>query len=191
MATINSVLGPIDTSELGFTLTHEHIVTSSAGFRYTYPELLDRRRAEEVAVEQLTRAHDEGVGTLVDCTPMDLDRDVHLIEAVSRRSGVNIICSTGSHLYVPHAFFQTMFEWMGPMSADKVASLWAREIEEGIEGTSIKAGIINVATNDPIREPEELMLRAAARTHHRTGALITTHTPQTSRVGEDQIRNHT
>ena len=188
MATVSSVLGPIDTSDLGFTLTHEHIITSSAGFRNTYPELLDRNRVEEVAVELLKRAHAEGVSTLVDCTPMDLDRDIHLIKAVSRRSGVNIICSTGSHLYVPHVFFQTMFEWMEPMSANKVASLWIREIEDGIEGTGIKAGIIKVATNDPIREPEELMLRAAARTHHRTGALITTHTPHTSRVGEDQIR---
>ena len=33
MATVSSVLGPIDTSDLGFTLTHEHIITSSAGFR--------------------------------------------------------------------------------------------------------------------------------------------------------------
>ena len=32
------------------------------------------------------------------------------------------------------------------------------------------------------------MLRAAARTHLRTGVLITTHTPHTSRVGEEQIR---
>ena len=32
------------------------------------------------------------------------------------------------------------------------------------------------------------MLRAAARTHLRTGVLITTHTPHTSRVGLEQIR---
>jgi phosphotriesterase-related protein len=81
-----------------------------------------------------------------------------------------------------------MFEWVASMSPDDVASLWVREIEEGIEGTGIKAGIIKVATNDPIRGPEELMLRAAARTHQRTGVLITTHTPHTSRVGEVQIR---
>ena len=188
MATVNSVLGPLDTSDLGFTLTHEHILTSSAGFRFTYPELVDRQRVEDVAVELLVKAREEGVDTIVDCTPMDLDRDVGLIKTVSERSGVNIICSTGSHLYVPHDFYQTMFEWMSPMPADTVASLWSREIEEGIEGTGIKAGIIKIATNDPIRGPEELMLRAAARTHLRTGVLITTHTPHTSRVGEEQIR---
>ena len=76
MAVVNSVLGPLDTSDLGFTLTHEHIITGSAGFRYTYPEMVNRRRVEEVAVELLIQARREGVATLVDCTPMDLDRDV-------------------------------------------------------------------------------------------------------------------
>jgi phosphotriesterase-related protein len=188
MATINSVLGPIDTSELGFTLTHEHITISAAGSKQTYPELQNLERVQEVAVEQLIRAHNEGVATIVDCTTMDLGRDITLMEAVSRRSGVQIICSTGSHLYIPHDFFNAMFDFIVPMSPDDVASLWVREIEEGIEGTGIKAGIIKVATNDPIREPEELMLRAAARTHQRTGVLITTHTPPESRVGDVQIR---
>jgi phosphotriesterase-related protein len=39
MATINSVLGPLETADLGFTLTHEHIFTASAGILQTYPEL--------------------------------------------------------------------------------------------------------------------------------------------------------
>lgn len=188
MATVNSVLGPIDTSELGFTLTHEHITISPAGFKQTYPQLLNLERVQEVAVEQLTGAHNEGVTTIVDCTTMDLGRDITLMEAVSRRSGVHIVCSTGSHLYIPHEFFNSMFRWIVPMSPDDVASLWVSEIEDGIEGTGIKAGIIKVATNDAISEPEELMLRAAARTHLRTGVLITTHTPPSSRVGEEQIR---
>ena len=73
-------------------------------------------------------------------------------------------------------------------SADFIASLWVREIEEGIEGTGIRAGIIKVATSDPISEHEELMFRAAARAHQITGVPITTHTPAQSRVGEAQIR---
>ena len=188
MTTINSLLGPLNTADLGFTLSHEHIITSSAGFRYTYPELLNVEHVETLAVRLLVQAKKEGVNTIIDCTPMDLDRNVHLMAAVSKGSQVNIICSTGSHLYVPHDFYQTMFGWMQQMSADRIASLWVREIEDGIEGTDIKAGIIKVATNDPIREAEALMLRAAARAHNRTGVPITTHTPHTSRVGEDQIR---
>ena len=32
MATVNTVLGPVDTDELGFTLSHEHVGTNAAGF---------------------------------------------------------------------------------------------------------------------------------------------------------------
>ena len=39
MATVNSVLGPLDTADLGFTLTHEHVFTASAGIQQTFPEL--------------------------------------------------------------------------------------------------------------------------------------------------------
>ena len=101
---------------MGFTLTHEHIITGSAGFRYTYPEMVNRQRVEEVAVDLLIQARKEGVTTLVDCTPMDLDRDVTLIQAVSKASGVNIICATGSHLYIPHALLPDHVRVDGPHS---------------------------------------------------------------------------
>ena len=42
MSKIESVLGPIDTSELGFTLSHEHVVVSSAGIPQIYPEFIRR-----------------------------------------------------------------------------------------------------------------------------------------------------
>ena len=44
MGTINSVLGPLDTADLGFTLTHEHMFTASAGIRQTYPGAVRRLR---------------------------------------------------------------------------------------------------------------------------------------------------
>ena len=42
MTTINSVLGPIETENMGFTLSHEHLATSAAGIWKTFPELIDR-----------------------------------------------------------------------------------------------------------------------------------------------------
>ncbi len=180
MAVINSVLGPLDSADLGFTLPHEHLIDSSAGIPNTYDELINRQWALEAATEDLTRAHREGVDTIVEVSPLDLGRDVKLMKEVSSRSGVQFICCTGCWLDVPRSFWGR--------SPDFIADLWVREIEEGIEGTGIKAGIIKVATSDPISEQEELMLRAAARTHHRTGVPITTHTPARSRVGEEQIR---
>ena len=56
MATINSVLGPLDTEELGFTLPHEHLIDSSAGIRDTYYELEFRDQALDMALESFNEA---------------------------------------------------------------------------------------------------------------------------------------
>ena len=55
MTTINSVLGPLDTSDLGFTLMHEHIMVASAGVFRDYPELLGANLMERV-VDDLKKA---------------------------------------------------------------------------------------------------------------------------------------
>ncbi|MCH9021571.1 MAG: hypothetical protein IID32_02270, partial [Planctomycetes bacterium] len=42
MSAVNTVLGPVDTADLGFTLSHEHLATNAAGLFRTFPELVDR-----------------------------------------------------------------------------------------------------------------------------------------------------
>ncbi len=39
MPTVNSVSGPLDTSRLGFTLMHEHIIVQSPGVEGQLPGL--------------------------------------------------------------------------------------------------------------------------------------------------------
>ena len=64
-----------------------------------------------------------------------------------------------------------------------------KEIEEGIEGTGIKAGIIKVASDrGGVTQPQEVVLRAAARAHLSTGTPISTHTWSPDRVGEQQVQ---
>src|SRR5437867_435746 len=96
MATLNTVLGPLDTSQLGVTLAHEHVVVTSAGIPHVFPEFVDRAGSIETAVEELRGAHAEGLRTIVDVTTFDLGRDVRLLAEVSRRSGVQIVCATGT-----------------------------------------------------------------------------------------------
>ena len=180
MATINSVLGPLDTAKLGFTLPHEHLVDSSAGIRVTYPELELRDRVLDMALESFGEAKAGGVDTVVEVSPLDLGRDVVLMREVSEQTGVQFICCTGCWLDIPRSFWGR--------DKDFIADLWVREIEQGIDGTDIRAGVIKVATGDPISENEELMLRASARTHLRTGVPISTHTPTQSHIGIEQVR---
>ena len=50
MPTVDTVLGPVETSGLGFTLSHEHLGTNAAGIRQTYPEFFDRSGVIEQAI---------------------------------------------------------------------------------------------------------------------------------------------
>ena len=182
MGIINSVLGPLDTADLGFTLSHEHVLDmTSAGIQYVYPEIIDRDGTIERGIADLTLAYQQGVRTLVDVTTMDLGRDIRLIEEVSRESGVQIVCATGVWRDIPRVFWTA--------DPDMIAPLFIREIREGIEGTGIKAGIIKVANDKGGVTPEgEIVLRAAARAQKATGVPISTHTWALERVGEQQIR---
>ena len=181
MATVSNVLGPVDTSELGFTLRHEHLATGSAGMRHTYPEFLIGRVPSRTQRAALKQAYDEGVRSYIDPTTFDLGRDIGMMQEVSRQSGVHIIPATGSHQAIPRVFRSA--------SPDAIAPLYIREVEEGIEGTGVKAAIIKSASDrGGMTEQEVVVLRAVARASKHTGAPVYTHTWSPDRVGEQQIR---
>ena len=116
----------------------------------------------------------------MDVTTFDLGRDILLIQEVSRDSGVQIIAATGNHLAVPRPF--------GELPPSVIAPLYVKEIEQGIEGTGIKAGIIKVASDrGGVTQPQEVVLRAAAQAHLATGIPISTHTWSPDKVGDQQV----
>ena len=181
MSTVNTVLGPVETADLGFTLSHEHLATNAAGILRTFPELIDRPGIIEQAVATLQEAFDEGLRTIIDVSTIDLGRDVEMMREVSQATGVKIVAATGNHLAVPRPFEELVPE--------VIADLYVREIEEGIEGTGIKAGIIKVASDaGGVTPPQEIVLRAAGQAQIRTGVPISTHTWSPDRVGDRQVQ---
>jgi len=179
MATIQSATGPIDTSDLGFTLTHEHVSVGSPAVRQQFPDRYDRDAVLETAAGNLTAAREAGVRTVVDLTPLNLGRDAALIREASERSGVQIIVATGIY-YPPDvglAFVPT----------DEIAELFIREIESGIQDTGIRAGVIKCATEPEMTAFNRRSVRAAARAHRRTGVPIGTHTYPENRTGLQQL----
>ena len=180
MATINSVLGEIDAADLGFTLSHEHVLVSSAGIQQIYPEFIDRAATIKRGIADLAAARAEGLRSIIDVTTIDLGRDIRLLEEVSRGSGVHIICATGTWRDIPRVFWSA--------TPDDIAPLYIREIQQGIEDTDIKAGIIKVANDmGGVTAEGEIILRAAARAQKATGVPISTHTWAPERVGEQQV----
>ena len=179
MTIINSVLGPLDTANLGFTLMHEHIVLAPAGIFRDYPELLGANLVERV-VNDLKQAKEGGVDTIVDATTLDLDRNISLLAEASRQSGVNIIACTGWWLDIPPFF--------AGVSAEQLADVFTREIEQGISGTNIKAGILKAASDMAGVTPEaETILRAVARAHLKTGVPVMLHSYPAGQVGRQQL----
>ena len=105
MATVNTVSGPIDTADLGFTLMHEHIIVESPGVKENFP-ILDRQAEVQKAVEKLKGVMARGVKTLVDLTPGDW-RDIPLVKEVVADSGMQVIVATGIYWEVPQHFRAT------------------------------------------------------------------------------------
>ncbi len=179
MPIVETTLGPIDTADLGFTLSHEHVCIGFARSAYM-PEFFDREATIERVVHDLSEAKAGGVDTIVDVAPYDQARDVRLQAEVSRRSGVKVIVSTGTWLDVPHMFAY--------VPIDKIADFYVREITEGIDGTGIKAAVIKCASDrGGVKPNEERVLRAAAQASVRTDTPIMTHTWAPERVGEQQV----
>ena len=179
MATVQTVLGSIDSKDLGFTLMHEHIMVAFAGIYRNYPELLGANPLER-AVDELKKAKEGGVDTLVDATTLDLGRDIEMIAEASRRSGVNVIAVSGWWLEIPR--------FLVPASVDQLAEVFVREVEEGIAGTGIKAGILKSASDyGGVTPQSEVVLRAIGRAHLKTGAPIMLHSYSPGEVGRQQL----
>jgi phosphotriesterase-related protein len=180
MPTVNSVSGPIDTNDLGFTLMHEHIIVHSPGMKENFP-IFDRKAEVAIAVKKLKDVQSRGVKTLVDLTVADW-RDIPFVKEVVKGSGMQVIVATGIYWEVPH-----YFSAQSGRPIEFIADLFARDIEDGIMDTGVKAGIIKCATDEPGVTPDvERILRASAQAHRRTGVPISTHTHAASEVGLKQ-----
>lgn len=179
MATVNSVLGPLDTSELGFTLMHEHVMVAASGIYTEYPALIGADPVKR-AVARLKQAKEGGVDTLVDATTHDLGRNAQFLATVSEQSKVNIIVCSGWWLDIPR--------FMRGVSADQMARLFIRDVEEGFGDSGIRAGILKSAADSDGVTPElEVMARAVARAQLQTGLPLMIHSFPTGQVGRRQI----
>lgn len=178
--TVETVLGPIEASALGVTLSHEHVLVTMGADSRNYPWMFDWERTRANAVRELREAKAGGVDTIIDLTTPDLGRDVEFVRAVSEASGMNVVVATGIWRDVPRSFWER--------EPSRIADIFVREIEVGIGDTGIKAGVIKVANDAGGVSPEgERVLRGAARALLRTGCPISTHQWAPEEVGRRQV----
>ncbi len=165
---IETTRGPITANELGLTLMHEHMVMIDAYMQNTFSDWVDPDRIVDLAIPQLKKVREKGVCTIVDATPINLSRNVPLIARLSEASGVNLVVATG--LY-HHDY--PLVNTPDPMW---VKNLFLRELNDGCQGTGIKAGYIKCAAEQPIFSPTITnLLTAAAYAALESGAPIMAH----------------
>jgi phosphotriesterase-related protein len=180
---VQTVLGPVAPAELGWVLPHEHTAISlwQVPGRWDYWEL---RRDEPVIVEELSAFRAAGGGAIVDLTAPGVGRDPEWLVRISRATGLHIVMGAGWYrgAYYPAEAL------IDRRTVDSLADEIVRDVEEGVGGTGIRAGIIGeIGTDKPwLTAQEERVHRAAARAARRTGLAITTHAVQ-SWVGLDQL----
>ncbi|HLY93085.1 MAG TPA: phosphotriesterase-related protein [Candidatus Angelobacter sp.] len=191
MARVETVRGPIDTSELGTTLMHEHVFVLDTEILQNYPEDWgneDRRVAD--AVVRLNELKARGVDAIVDLTVIGLGRYIPRIQEIARQTAIHIVVATGIYTYHNAPLY---FHFRGPGTVldgpELMTEMFVRDITQGIADTGVKAGILKCATDEPgVTKDVERILRATAQAHRQTGVPISTHTHAGKRVGLDQQR---
>jgi phosphotriesterase-related protein len=191
MEKINTVLGPISTDDLGLTLVHEHFAVAYSGWEC---DPLSRPYQKEKMVQMSLRAFEPvkayGLQSIIDATPLDLNRDVDILKEISERLQLHIVCSTGRYT-------EEMGRWayLRLRSQNKIGDIVTelyegllQEITQGIGPTGVKPGVIKVATGHQAISPiEEAVLRAGAKAAKETGLPIITHT-EGGTMGPEQAR---
>lgn len=192
MPTVETVRGPVDVDDLGWTLMHEHVVNVNAEINRDQPAMSiagNRAAIKRDVVAALRAVVDRGITTFVDVTAVGHGRDVAFVQEVNAEVDLHVIAATGLYTYND---LPKMFHFRPPTAArprDALTELFVRDIRDGIAGTGVKAAIIKVATDRPGLTPGvERVLRAAAVAHRETGVPLTTHTVMAERNGLEQQR---
>ena len=179
--TVMTVLGPIDASQLGRTLEHEHILVDFIGAEETGYHRWDRDDVIQQVLPHLMEAKALGFQAIVECTPAFLGRDPRLLKVLSEKTGLHILTNTGYYGARQNQFIP---ETLQELSADDLAKRWIHEFEQGIEDTGVKPGFIKIGVDrDPQLSPmHEKLVRAACKTHLKTGLIIACHTGPTEAI---------
>lgn len=194
---VQTVTGPVDPSELGITLTHEHLLVDlnpggatprAAGQRgaaiqpyggladyhgrmYHRSNLDDERLDdEEEAIRELAFFQRAGGGTVVDATTIGIGPDPLAYARIARATGVNVIRGAGYYtMEVPQPGLDAKSE--ATIAAEIIA-----DIEVGVGWPAVKAGIIGeIASSWPRHPNEEKVLRASVAAQRATGAPLLIH----------------
>lgn len=194
---VQTVLGPIDASDLGITLGHEHLLIDRSDY-FVLPDEASKRYYidkpftmdiygkhgvlgtfnkdilhlldAEDAIREVMHFKHAGGKSVIDTTSIGIARDPLALARISRATGLNIVM--GASYYVP------VFHPPGTdeKTEDQFAEEIIRDITIGVGDTRIKSGVIGeIGCFYPLGNTEKRIIRASVTASKETGCPITIH----------------
>jgi phosphotriesterase-related protein len=203
---IQTVLGPIESTDLGAVSMHEHLLTDASALQRPGVEELDPAQrvtpelaaalrwsqlalADNLRLDDLDLLSDEatigaraGLGAAVDLSSLGFGPDHARLPELARRSGLHVVSGYGA--YLP----RLLPEWYLQLDIDGRTALFERALTGAVPGTDYRAGILGLMgttgafmTSDG--EDERTSLTAAARAAATTGSAISVRLAADARNG--------
>ncbi|KAJ8687752.1 hypothetical protein QAD02_023546 [Eretmocerus hayati] len=197
---VESVLGPIEASKLGRTLTHEHLAIDFAKFYTAPPKLLkgfvDRKidlhnigvirqypyssehnihltdpESADAVIEDIKFYKKSGGGTIVENTNHGIKRNISFMQEVSKKTGIHVIAGTGHYVAL------TQNGESLSATEEDIYNIIIQDMTVGCpECPSVKTGFIGeVASAWPIQEFERKAIRAAALAQQQLNCGVSFH----------------
>lgn len=186
-----TVRGVVDPAVLGSTLTHEHLIWDIRPPRLRHgeqgaePDLANHwgmatgqaaspanawQPSVEVAIEAVAEAVAHGCQTIVEMSIGGLSPDPEGLVKVSEATGCHIVMGCGHYVE----------EYQDPRnhtrSVDDFAAEMIAQVQEGLWGTQVRAGIIGeIGCQNPWTPLERRVMEAALIAQQETGAALTIH----------------
>ena len=199
-----TVLGTVDPSKLGVTLTHEHLLIDLSAVFVKPSSEVDRSLSEEpvnlhnlgwmrinwssnkdnlvqndvmLAIREAGRFRDAGGGTLVDVTSVGIHRNPKALVEISRATGVHIVMGSGYYIgpALPEDFSQR--------TVDNITEEIVRDIQIGVGDSGVRSGIIGeIGCSWPWTKDEQKSVAAAVAAQRATGAPLMIHPGRTEKA---------
>jgi phosphotriesterase-related protein len=195
---VMTVCGPTPAEALGVVTTHEHVFIDIRNQFSEFTAATRRAISEQpvqmsnldalsrnpyavkdnltlndaaVAEDEVMRFKRAGGDTIVDATSVGIGRDPEALLSIARATGLNIVAGCGYYTGDTHPTD------MDSRTVEQIKQEMLTDIQQGIDGTRIRAGVIGeIGTSVEILPNERKALAAAAEVQAETGLGMHVHT---------------
>lgn len=209
MTDVMTVLGPVDSGDLGVTLTHEHIVNDASSWSHRTTsrgwdpaDLAERKVTEDIlwdlrhdpfanvdncrlddaqlAADEVSRFAGLGGQTIWEATGLGAGRDLAGLARISRQTGVHIIAGTGYYLDAAHP------DHVRALTAGQIADEILIDLADGEDG--VRPGFIGeIGVGADFTPAERRSLEGASLAQRESGLPLQVHLPGWFRLGEEVL----